>query len=75
MGKIRPSLLKISQHFGTDFETDSTKMKIVMNLLSLARDFNSALILEGVENEGTAEAAVDLRIPYAGSGLFGGLSA
>jgi len=69
LGKIRPSYLKISQHFGTDFETDSTKMKIVMNLLSLARDFNSELILEGVETASTAEAAVDLRIPYA-QGFF-----
>lgn len=68
---IRPSFLKISQHFGTAFETDSTRMKIVMNLLSLARDFNCELILEGVEHQSTAEVAAGLGIPL-GQGFFFG---
>jgi len=71
IGDVRPSFLKISQHFGTSFETDSTRMKIVMNLLSLARDFNCDLILEGVENESTAEMAMDLGIPLAQGFFFG----
>ncbi len=71
MDVVRPSFLKISQHFGTAFETDSTRMKIVMNLLSLARDFNCQLILEGVEHQSTAEVATGLGIPL-GQGFFFG---
>jgi len=71
IGDVRPSFLKISQHFGTGFETDPTRRKIVMNLQSLARDFNCELILEGVENESTAKAAADLGIPL-GQGFFFG---
>ena len=69
MGKICPSFLKISQDFGTGFETDSTKRKIVMNIQSLARDFNCDLILEGIEDASTAQAAADLGIPL-GQGFF-----
>jgi EAL domain-containing protein (putative c-di-GMP-specific phosphodiesterase class I) len=61
---VRPSFLKISQHFGTNFERDATKAKLVKNLLSLARDFDSELILEGIESEATASAAAELGIPY-----------
>ena len=57
IGAIRPSFLKISQHFGTGFETDSTKMKIVMNLQALANDFNCEMILEGIEQKATADFA------------------
>ena len=66
---IRPAFLKISQHFGTNFETDETKQKIVRNLLSLARDFDSQLILEGIESAETADRARDLGIPL-GQGYF-----
>lgn len=64
IGKVRPAFLKISQDFGTGFESDPTKMKIVRNLLALARDFECALILEGVESEATANAARELGIKY-----------
>ncbi len=66
---IRPSFLKISQYFGTDFETDSTKTKIVRNLLTLANDFDCELILEGVESAATAAAALDLGIKH-GQGFY-----
>ena len=65
MDAVRPSFLKISQAFGTGFELDQTKMKIVKNLLSLSADFNCELILEGVETAATAAAAADLGIKYA----------
>jgi EAL domain-containing protein (putative c-di-GMP-specific phosphodiesterase class I)/ActR/RegA family two-component response regulator len=68
---VRPSFLKISQHFGTAFEADATRSKIVANLLSLARDFNCQLILEGIEHQATAEAAAELGIPL-GQGFFFG---
>lgn len=66
---IRPAFLKVSQHFGTNFEEDTTKTKLVRNLLSLARDFDSELILEGIESEATAQAALELGIRY-GQGFF-----
>jgi EAL domain-containing protein (putative c-di-GMP-specific phosphodiesterase class I)/ActR/RegA family two-component response regulator len=71
MDAVKPSFLKGSQHFGTAFEADSTRMKIVMNLLSLAKDFNCDLILEGIEAEATATMAAHLGIPF-GQGYFFG---
>ena len=66
---VRPSFLKISQHFGTAFEQDETKTKIIRNLLALSQDFNCDLILEGVESAATAAAATELGIQY-GQGYF-----
>ena len=66
---IRPAFLKISQDFGTNFENDETKQKIVRNILSLARDFDSQLILEGIESAATADRARALGIPF-GQGYF-----
>ncbi|MEO8217536.1 MAG: EAL domain-containing protein [Acidobacteriota bacterium] len=63
--QVRPAFLKISQQFGTSFEADETKTKIVHNLLSLAGAFDSELILEGVETAATAAAAKALGIKYA----------
>ncbi len=69
MDAVRPSFLKISQHFGTGFEKDPTRMKIVMNILSLAKDFDCDLILEGIEEESTATMAAHLGITL-GQGYF-----
>lgn len=66
---VRPSFLKISQAFGTGFESDPTKTKIVRNLLSLATDFQCDLILEGIETAATAAAAAELGIKY-GQGYY-----
>ena len=71
MDLVRPSFLKVSQHFGTGFETDATRTKIVMNLLSLANDFGGDLILEGIEEESTAARAMELGIRYGQGFLFG----
>jgi EAL domain-containing protein (putative c-di-GMP-specific phosphodiesterase class I) len=60
--EILPAYLKISQDFGTDFETDVTRAKIVKNVLSLAHDFDCELILEGIESAQTRDAARDLGI-------------
>jgi EAL domain-containing protein (putative c-di-GMP-specific phosphodiesterase class I) len=57
MDVVRPEFLKVSQHFGTDFERDPTRTKLVRNLLLLANDFQSELILEGIESAATADAA------------------
>ena len=69
--RLRPSFLKISQEFGTTFERDSTKLKIVINIQSLARDFGCQLILEGIEDVSTAEMAARLGIKYGQGFLFG----
>ncbi len=69
--KLRPSFLKISQEFGTAFERDSTKLKLVINIQSLARDFGCELILEGIEDTATAEIAARMGIRYGQGFLFG----
>ena len=60
--QVRPSFLKISQHFGGDFEKDPTKVKIIRNIRSLAADFGAAVILEGIETSETAERAREMGI-------------
>lgn len=60
--QIRPAYLKVSQDFGTDFERNATHSKIVRNVLSLARDFDCRLILEGIESAATRDAARELGI-------------
>ncbi len=67
--QIRPAYLKVSQDFGTDFETDATRTKIVRNVLSLAHDFGCELILEGIESAQTRDAARALEIRL-GQGFF-----
>lgn len=69
--RVKPAWLKISQHFGTGFEADPTKMKIVSNLLSLARSFGCDLVLEGIEADETARAARAIGIKYGQGFLFG----
>jgi EAL domain-containing protein (putative c-di-GMP-specific phosphodiesterase class I) len=69
LDSVRPSFLKISQEFGTGFEADPTKTKIVRNLLSLATDFECDLVLEGIETADTAITAADLGIKY-GQGYY-----
>lgn len=69
--RIRPSFLKISQQFGTGFETDETRTKLVRNLVTLGRDFHCEVILEGVEEAITADAARQLGIPLAQGYYFG----
>jgi EAL domain-containing protein (putative c-di-GMP-specific phosphodiesterase class I)/ActR/RegA family two-component response regulator len=71
MDAVRPSFLKVSQHFGTGFEKDPMRLKIVMNLLSLANDFKCDLILEGIEDESTAAMAAHLGIPLGQGFYFG----
>ncbi|HEV7923207.1 MAG TPA: EAL domain-containing protein, partial [Thermoanaerobaculia bacterium] len=69
--RVRPSFLKISQDFGTRFETNPTRIKIVTNFRSMAGDFGCDLVLEGIEDVSTAEAAANLGIRYGQGYLFG----
>jgi EAL domain-containing protein (putative c-di-GMP-specific phosphodiesterase class I) len=68
---IRPQFLKISKQFGSGFERDATKQKIVRNIVGLAAEFGCATIIEGVETEATLDAARALGIPLAQGYLFG----
>jgi len=69
--RIRPTYLKISQLFGTLFEADPTRTKIVRNLVALADEFSCAIIIEGVENQSTAYAAREMGIEFGQGYLFG----
>jgi EAL domain-containing protein (putative c-di-GMP-specific phosphodiesterase class I)/ActR/RegA family two-component response regulator len=69
MDAVQPSFLKVSQDFGTGFENDPTRLKIVRNVLSLAEDFQCQMILEGIEDESSAIKAEQLGIPL-GQGYF-----
>jgi EAL domain-containing protein (putative c-di-GMP-specific phosphodiesterase class I) len=73
--QIRPTYLKISQHFGTSFETDATRTKIVHNILSLAHELGCELVLEGIETAETRDAARHAGIPLGQGFLFGRPSA
>jgi EAL domain-containing protein (putative c-di-GMP-specific phosphodiesterase class I) len=57
ISRIRPSFIKISNAFGTAFEEDETKQRIVRHTIALARDFGCETILEGIESGATARAA------------------
>ncbi|HYI10148.1 MAG TPA: EAL domain-containing response regulator [Thermoanaerobaculia bacterium] len=69
MSRIRPTYLKIGHEFGTDFEKDPARKKIIRNIQSLARDFECEVILEGVETAETSRAAADIGARYA-QGFF-----
>jgi len=56
---IRPTFIKISNTFGTGFEEDETRRRIVHNTVALARDFGCEPILEGIETSATTLAAIE----------------
>jgi EAL domain-containing protein (putative c-di-GMP-specific phosphodiesterase class I)/ActR/RegA family two-component response regulator len=66
---VRPSYLKISQHFGTACESNPFNRKIVENVEALARSFASEVVLEGIENERTDEFARETGISF-GQGFY-----
>ena len=66
---VRPSYLKISQHFGTGCEADEVKRKIVQNIDLLAQSFSSEIVLEGIETAETAAFARQLGIRF-GQGFY-----
>lgn len=59
ISRIQPSFIKISNAFGTAFELDETRQRIVRHTVALARDFGCETILEGIESASTARAAID----------------
>jgi EAL domain-containing protein (putative c-di-GMP-specific phosphodiesterase class I) len=71
ISRIRPSFIKISQSFGTAFEEDETKGRIVRHVAALARDFGAKTILEGIECAATATAAVAAGIDFGQGYHFG----
>jgi EAL domain-containing protein (putative c-di-GMP-specific phosphodiesterase class I) len=73
--RIRPSFIKISNIFGTDFEKDPTRTHIVRHIVNLAHDLGCKTILEGIETEATASAAVSAGVDFAQGYYFGRPSA
>ncbi len=71
IGRVKPSFLKISQDFGSGFEADPTKLKIITNIVSIAKAFGCEPILEGIEEWSTAQAAARLGIRLGQGFLFG----
>lgn len=71
IGRVKPAFLKISRDFGSGFEADPTKRKIITNIVSIAKDFGCEAILEGIEERSTADAAARLGIPFGQGWLFG----
>jgi len=69
--RIRPTYLKISQLFGTQFESDPTKTKIIRNIVALGAEFGCDIIIEGIEDESSEAAAKDLGIKFGQGYLFG----
>lgn len=69
--RIRPSFLKISHEFGSHFELDLTKEKIIRNIVSLAQEFGCSTILEGIETTETARAAKAIGISHGQGYYFG----
>ncbi|MBV8520198.1 MAG: EAL domain-containing response regulator [Acidobacteria bacterium] len=69
--RIRPSFIKVSHEFGTGFEHDETKLRIIRHVVGLARDFGCQTVLEGVETPETADAARELGIGLAQGFYFG----
>lgn len=66
---VQPSYLKVSHEFGTDFEKNPSRRKIIGNILSLARDFECEVVLEGIESAETSGAAHEIGARYA-QGFF-----
>jgi EAL domain-containing protein (putative c-di-GMP-specific phosphodiesterase class I)/ActR/RegA family two-component response regulator len=69
--KIRPTYLKISQLFGTQFESDPTKLKIIRNIVGLGAEFDCDIIIEGIEDASSEAAARELGIKFGQGYLFG----
>lgn len=68
---IRPSFFKISHTFGTAFDQDETRIRIVRHVVALARDFGCSTVLEGIEDAATALAAADYGIDLLQGFHFG----
>lgn len=70
ISKIQPSFIKISGVFGTGFETDADKQRVIRHVVALAQDFGCATVLEGIESRATADAAASMGIELAQGYFF-----
>jgi EAL domain-containing protein (putative c-di-GMP-specific phosphodiesterase class I) len=67
---IKPSYLKVSQHFGTRFETNGSKQKIIRNIIALAADFDCEVVIEGIEESATSGAAAAIGARFGQGFLY-----
>lgn len=70
ISRIRPSFIKISGVFGTGFESNADKERVIRHVVALAHDFGCATVLEGIESPETAAAAKSLGIELAQGYFF-----
>jgi c-di-GMP phosphodiesterase len=70
ISRIRPSFIKISGVFGTGFESNADKERVIRHVMALAQDFGCATVLEGIESRETAAAAASLGIELAQGYFF-----
>ena len=67
---IRPSFVKISNRFGSGFEKDATKRRLVSSMVAVANELGCAVVLEGIETASTLDAARALGLQYGQGYLF-----
>lgn len=65
LGRIRPRYLKIGAEFGACFHKDGTAERIVRNILDLAGDLGTDVVVEGIETEAGAAAAAAIGARFA----------
>jgi EAL domain-containing protein (putative c-di-GMP-specific phosphodiesterase class I)/ActR/RegA family two-component response regulator len=71
IGIVRPSLLKIDQHFGSKYGSADAETHVVDNVRDLARRFGAEVVLEGIETAAGARFAEAAAIRYAQGYYYG----
>ncbi|MDG5786736.1 EAL domain-containing protein [Evansella sp. AB-P1] len=73
--KIDSAFIKLDRFFTSDLHQTPKKQSLLKHLMDYSKEFHTPIILEGIENELTKEAALDLGVIYAqGFGLSKPLS-
>ncbi|MBT0569125.1 phosphodiesterase [Curvibacter sp. CHRR-16] len=67
--QLRPDIVKIDKYFSHSISTKADKLKTLQALLQIADVFNTALVVEGIENEADLRVIRDLGLSY-GQGYF-----
>lgn len=70
--KVPLDYVKIGSDFGSGFERDEARTRIVRSICHLASDFGVAVVLEGIETSSTLEAARAMGIQF-GQGFHVGM--
>jgi EAL domain-containing protein (putative c-di-GMP-specific phosphodiesterase class I) len=68
---MRPSFIKLSMWCGQSLDSDPAKQKIVRNTIALAQEFDSRVIVEGMETPHSVDAATNLGVDFLQGFHFG----